>query len=381
MGSPQSAAELLSALLREKYQIIRGIGRGGMASVYLARHRITGGYVAVKVLADHLARDPQIVARFSQEAKTAATLAGHPNIVNIFDVGQGSGLHYLVMEYVAGEDVASLLKRQGHFSPSEAANVIGQVANALSWACSRSIVHRDLKPSNLILDRTGRVVVLDFGIAKAQDGPSRFTKTGERLGTLSYMSPEQIRAMTCDVRSDLYSLGVIFFELLAGMRPFHGESERAIEMAHLAQMPPDLHTVDGTIPTGHKRIVERLLAKDPTERYQTPADLLADLNQIGMAPRISIRPIIIEEVENIFLERTASPDTLLFFVQAGNRSRERPAGPLGMKDFYGLRLCLALFCLELRSCSWGSIQKRGQGLSAIIHDAQTGVTLLFGPIW
>jgi serine/threonine protein kinase len=166
-----------------------------------------------------LAQEERIVARFVQEARTAATLSGHPNIVPIFDIGEQNGLYFLIMQYVEGEDLSKHLKRRRKLTPKEAAKIVCQVADALVWASGKGVVHRDLKPSNLYLDQNDRVMVLDFGISKAADVPSPLTFATERLGTTYYMSPEQIRGENCDVRSDLYSLGVVFFELLSGRKP------------------------------------------------------------------------------------------------------------------------------------------------------------------
>src|SRR5262249_28411903 len=158
-----------------------------------ARHRMTGGMFAVKVLAEHLAEEPRIVERFLQEARTAAALSGHSNIVPIFDVGQDQGLHYILMQYVEGEDLASYLVRQGRLAPAPATQLLMQVTKALIWAHAKGVIHRDLKPSNIRIDRSGRALVMDFGIAKASDVPTALTGAGERVGTPHYMSPEQIR--------------------------------------------------------------------------------------------------------------------------------------------------------------------------------------------
>src|SRR5271155_3752652 len=230
----------LAVVLGDKYQIVRRIGGGGMAQVFLARHRGHGGVFAVKVLAEYLAQDARIVARFEQEARTAASLSGHPNIVPIFDIGQGDGLHYLIMQYISGEDMANYLRRNSKLTPADAANVVAQTAEALVWSESRRIVHRDLKPANMLLDTTGRIMILDFGISKIADLADGLTRPGESLGTPYYMSPEQIRGEACDVRSDLYSLGVVFFELLTGRRPFDDDSVTAIHMAHLLTPAPSL---------------------------------------------------------------------------------------------------------------------------------------------
>ena len=294
--------EPLSLAVGDKYDVICRVGGGGMADVFLARHRVTGGFFAIKVLADHLAGDDRIVARFVQEARTAATLSGHPNIISIFDIGDTRGLHYLIMQFVEGQDLSDYVKRKGPLFRADAGNVIAQVAEALSWAFSKGVVHRDLKPSNLHLDRNGRVIVLDFGIAKATDVPSALTAANERLGTPYYMPPEQIRGEECDVRSDLYSLGVVFFELLSGQRPFTGESYRAIEMAHITQPPPDLDTLVPGLPAEYKRVVNKLLEKDRQHRYQLPQELLHELTALGATTgpgllRPTVSPSIAEELE------------------------------------------------------------------------------------
>jgi eukaryotic-like serine/threonine-protein kinase len=269
--------ETLAKVVGYKYQILCRIGGGGMAQVYLARHRRSTGLFAIKVLAEHLCQDVHIVGRFEQEAKLAASLASHPNIVPIFDVGEGEGLHYLIMQFVTGEDLASFVRREGRLSPFAAANVIAQATEALSCAEAKHIVHRDLKLANMLLDENGRVKLLDFGISKIADVADGLTRPGETLGTPFYMSPEQIRGESCDIRSDLYSLGVVFFELLSGRRPFESESAMAIQMAHLNTPPPSLLTLDSELPVACDTVVQKLLAKRREDRYQNTAALLADL--------------------------------------------------------------------------------------------------------
>ena len=288
----QQQAEI-ETLIGSKYQVLCRIGGGGMAQVLLARHRLHGGLFAIKILSDHLAQDPSIVARFKQEATTAASLSGHPNIVTIFDIGEGNGLHYLVMQFVCGEDLASFIRREGKLPPPAAAGIIAQTAEALSWAESKRVVHRDLKPANIHLDTSGRIKILDFGISKITDIADGLTRPGESLGTPFYMSPEQIRGEGCDVRSDLYSLGVVFFELLSGRRPFESESATAIQIAHLSTPPPLLLDIDPTLPPMCEQIIQKLLRKDRKERYQTAQELLDDLyaNGASSGPTI-LRPVI-----------------------------------------------------------------------------------------
>ncbi len=296
----------IEAVLGDKYHVLCRVGGGGMAQVLLARHRLHGGLFAVKILADHLAQDPNIVARFKQEATTAASLSGHPNIVPIFDIGEGHGLHYLVMQFVCGEDLSSYIRREGKLSPSAAAGVIAQTAEALSWAESRRVVHRDLKPANIHLDTAGRIKILDFGISKITDVADGLTRPGEALGTPFYMSPEQIRGEGCDIRSDLYSLGVVFFELLTARRPFENESATAIQIAHLSTSPPSVLSYDATLPLMCDQIIQKLLRKDRTERYNSAQELLNDLHANGASSGpSSLRP----QVDASLAEKINEPPT------------------------------------------------------------------------
>lgn len=271
MTNHAQTQELLTKALGDKYEVIRWIGGGGMAQVFLAQHKGHGGLAAIKVLAETLAEDPKIVERFKQEARTAASLTGHPNIVTIFDVGEMDKLHYLVMQFVEGEDLSAKLRREGKLPPEEALGVVRQVASALEWAGTKGVVHRDLKPANIRIDKAGRALVLDFGIAKAADVAAGLTLAGETLGTPYYMSPEQIRGEKCDQRSDLYALGVILYELVTGERPFTGDNYFLIQQGHLQQPVPAVG--DAWLDA----VVGKLMAKRAEERYQAPAELLADL--------------------------------------------------------------------------------------------------------
>jgi len=280
MGQADQQRRLMDAV-GNKYQVLCHIGGGGMAQVYLARHRFHGGLFAIKVLAEHLADDPIIVSRFEHEAQMAASLSSHPNIVPIFDIGEGNGLHYLVMQFIAGEDMASFLRREGRLAVPAATNVISQVTEGLSCAEARHIVHRDLKPANMLLDETGRIKLLDFGIARIADASHDLTRPGETVGTPHYMSPEQVRGEPCDIRSDLYTLGLVFFELLTGHKPFESESGPAVQIAHLSKSPPSLLDYDRSLPQSFDHIVQKLLAKRPEDRYQNTGELLNVLTRYG----------------------------------------------------------------------------------------------------
>lgn len=315
----QQIAEL-QALLGSKYEVLCHIGRGGMAQVFLARHSGHGGAFAVKVLAEHLAQDPQVVARFEQEARTAASLSGHPNIVPIFDIGSGNGMHYLIMQFISGENLSSYLAEHVKLAPADALNVVAQTATGLVWSESKHIVHRDLKPANILLDKTGRIVILDFGLSKLADVATGLTRPGESLGTPYYMSPEQIRGEPCDLRSDLYSLGIILFELLSGRRPFDADSIIAIQMAHLAAPVSLLRDADPSLPEACEVFVQKLLQKRREDRYQSPQELLDELQKFGVTsgpgklrPKVNaaLEATLMEPVGTISASAAISPPTFV----------------------------------------------------------------------
>jgi eukaryotic-like serine/threonine-protein kinase len=296
----------LNRALGEKYEVIRRIGGGGMADVFLARHVTHGALFAVKVLAEHLAQNDRVVARFEEEAKLEARLSGHPNIVPVFDIGAADGLHYIVMPYIQGEDLASFVRRAGRVHPEDAANIVAQVAEALCWAEAKGVVHRDLKPANIRLDTSGRAIVVDFGIAKASYGSGELTLPGEGLGTPFYMSPEQFLGEACDARSDLYSLGVVFFELLTGERPFKGDSFASIQKAHLAPKAPLIRSYDPELPEPYEELVQKLLQKHPANRFQSAKHLLAALSHLGIS---SGRSALLPQVDEVLSQEATQKST------------------------------------------------------------------------
>ena len=298
----------LARVLAEKYQVICPIRTGGMAEVYLARNRFLGSFFAIKVLSDTLANEPSLVARFEHEGRMAASLSNHPNIVTIFDIGASNGLHFLIMQFVAGEDLGTYLKREGKLPLWSAANIIAQIAEALSCAESKGIVHRDVKPANILLDESGRAKLVDFGISKVRDSLDGLTRPGETFGTPAYMSPEQVNGQTCDMRSDLYSLGAVFFELLSGRPPFLEDSSTAVLIAHLNRTPPSLMELDPGIPEICDRIIQKLLAKDPHDRYQSALELQHDLLAYGASSGPGdLRPVVNAKLQKALDEANAVP--------------------------------------------------------------------------
>lgn len=262
----------LSAALRDRYRIDREIGTGGMAVVYLADDLKHGRRVALKVLRPQLADDLG-ADRFLREIRIAAGLS-HANIIPLFDSGEADGLLYFVMPFVEGETLRQRLRREGTLALDEVVRITAEVADALASAHKAGVVHRDIKPENILLE-DGHARVADFGVARAMDaaGGDRLTSTSVRIGTLSYMSPEQASAEPIDRRSDIYSLGCTAYEMLAGQPPFTGATEREVLAGHLALEPPPLRASRPEVPPGVEAAIERALEKKPADRFDTASDL------------------------------------------------------------------------------------------------------------
>jgi serine/threonine-protein kinase len=263
------------------YRILRRLGAGGMAQVYLAEQRSLSRPVALKILPPTLAGDGAYVERFQQEARAAAALV-HANIVQIYEVGRADGVHFIAQEYVRGKNLGEVIKRQTALEPRVVLDILRQVTAALCKACEAGIVHRDLKPENIMLSSSGEVKVADFGLARFESADAKtLTEVGVTMGTPLYMSPEQIEGRAVDSRSDIYSLGATCYHLLAGSPPHLGETALAIAVQHLNVAPRPLENVRDDVPSGLARIVHRMMAKKPENRYQGPSELLADLRRLA----------------------------------------------------------------------------------------------------
>ena len=261
-----------------RYRLERKLGGGGMADVWLAEDQELGRKVAIKMLHDRYANDTQFVERFRREATHAAGLS-HPNVVSIFDRGEAGGSYFIVMEYVEGRTLKELIVTRGPCPVPVAISYVRQVLAALRYAHRNGIVHRDIKPHNVLVDHEGRVKVADFGIARA--GSSQMTEAGSIIGTAQYLSPEQARGAPVDESSDLYSTGILLFELLTGKVPFTGETPVEIAMKHLSQVPPAPSSIRSEIPHDLDLVVLRALAKEPADRYRSAKEMDRDLELVG----------------------------------------------------------------------------------------------------
>lgn len=273
----QPNADLSGRVLGD-YRLLRRLGKGAMAEVYLAEQASLGRQVAFKVLKSELAHDTTYVRRFEMEARAAASLV-HGNIVQVYEVGHVDGIHFIVQEYVSGQNLSQLLARAGSLDVATAVGIMRQVAAALAKSAEQGIVHRDIKPENLMLSSAGEVKVADFGLARiTQDSDQlNLTQVGVTMGSPLYMSPEQVEGKPLEPRSDIYSFGVTCYQMLAGRPPFTGDTALSVAVQHLKNTPDPLENVRPDLPPGLCRIVQKMLSKDPHSRYANGTEVLRDL--------------------------------------------------------------------------------------------------------
>jgi serine/threonine-protein kinase len=300
-----------------RYRLERKLGGGGMADVWLAEDQELGRKVAIKMLHDRYANDTQFVERFRREATHAAGLS-HPNVVSIFDRGEAGGSYFIVMEYVEGRTLKELIVTRGPCPVPVAISYVRQVLAALRYAHRNGIVHRDIKPHNVLVDHEGRVKVADFGIARA--GSSQMTEAGSIIGTAQYLSPEQARGAPVDESSDLYSTGILLFELLTGKVPFTGETPVEIAMKHLSQVPPAPSSVRSEIPHDLDLVVLRALAKEPADRYRSAKEMDRDLELVGRGDAVGPET---EEAATMVLRGESTAETSVQPRPAGYGGDER----------------------------------------------------------
>ena len=292
-------------ILAGRYDLGESIGRGGMAKVFKATDTRLDRVVAIKVLAPELAGDQAFVGRFQREALAAARL-NHPNIVSVYDSGSVGDVHFLVMEYVQGRTLAEVLSQDGRLLPERAMEIAESVASALAAAAAAGIVHRDIKPGNIMITPRGDVRVMDFGIAR-MDSQQTVAQTQAVMGTASYLSPEQAQGGPVDARSDIYSLGVVLYEMLTGRTPFQGDTAVAVAMQHVQDQPVPPSQVATGIPAALDSIVLRALAKNPANRYPTADEFRRDLESARLGQHIAA-PAVLPPSETQVLPTAGAPE-------------------------------------------------------------------------
>ena len=297
--------------VNDRYEILKTIGEGGMANVYLAHDIILDRDVAIKVLRGDLATDEKFVRRFQREALSASSLS-HPNIVEIYDVGEDDGDYYIVMEYVPGRNLKQLLKRRGNLTVSEVVDIMLQITSAMGVAHDALIIHRDLKPQNILIMDDGGVKITDFGIAMALNA-TQLTQTNSAMGSVHYFPPEQASGKGATLKSDVYSLGIMMYELLTGSLPFKGDNAVEIALKHLKEPIPSVREENPNIPQSVENVIIRATAKNPKNRYNNANEMHDDLMTVLNKERLNEERIKLKYPEGIsddavYIDKTANLD-------------------------------------------------------------------------
>jgi serine/threonine protein kinase len=293
-------ADLIGKTLGQ-YQIIELAGQGGMATVYKAHQPSLNRYVALKVLPEYLAHDEEFVRRFKQEAMAAAALR-HPNILVIYDVGEADNLHYIAAEFLEGKTLDQIIRQGGALPLPRIVSIVNQLASALDVAHQHDMIHRDIKPSNVFLGPRDHVTLMDFGIVKAMSA-TRLTRTGMLVGTPEYMSPEQAEGQSLDWRSDLYSLGVVVYEMLTGQVPFAAPTPNAVLYAHVNKPPTPPSQLNTAIPGPVETVVLRALVKRPQDRFQSAAEFAAALEQAARQAQSDLTAVLYQGARTLVVQR------------------------------------------------------------------------------
>ncbi|MGA2037360.1 MAG: Stk1 family PASTA domain-containing Ser/Thr kinase, partial [Acidimicrobiales bacterium] len=339
MVEPAETPRVLSG----RYELSHLVARGGMAEVYRARDRMLDRPVALKILFPELSVDRSFVERFRREAQAAANLS-HPSIVPVFDWGEDGGTYFIVMEFVDGRSLSSILRGAGPLHPDRAAEIASDVAGALAYAHRHGVIHRDVKPGNVLITDEGVVKVTDFGIARALNTEESLTQTGAVMGTATYFSPEQAEGMGVDARSDIYSLGVVLFEMVTGRPPFLGETPVAVASKHVREQPPTPREINPAVPPDLEAIILKCMAKSPEHRYPTGDDLSVDLLRFreGRSVAAAAPPVTLGATQAMGAAgRTAA------LPQVGAQPPEEPERPPSRTGVYATVLVLLLAALAV----------------------------------
>ena len=280
-------------VIADRYEVVSHIGQGGMADVFLAVDTILNRQVAIKILRADLSTDAVSILRFEREAQAAAALA-HPNIVEIYDVGDYKGHHYIVMEYVTGKTLKQVIRSRGPLVNEEAVDIMKQLCSAISEAHSRGIIHRDIKPQNVIVKADGSIKILDFGIATAK-GSMQLTQANNVMGSVHYLAPELAKGEAASPQSDIYALGIVLYEMLAGDVPFKADQAVQIALKHMREPMPDVRLINASVPQSIANVITRATAKDPNNRYGSCREMLQDISTCLRPERLNERKLVLHE--------------------------------------------------------------------------------------
>ncbi len=286
-----------SKLLLGRYEIIEKIGEGGMSVVYKAKDRLLNRYVAIKILRPEFIKDEQFVENFRKESQAAAGLS-HPNIVNVYDVGKEGNIHFIVMELIDGKSLSEVIEERGRLDYKEAISIAKQVASALSLAHKNQIIHRDVKPHNILITSSGTVKLADFGIARAVSKEILAEGDEKIMGSVHYFSPEQARGVYVDERSDIYSLGIVLYEMLTGRVPFDGDNPISIALMHINENVPSVSASVKGIPPQLEKVIEKATDKYQTNRYKCAEEMIEDLDNIDFITKVMGSSIFAEQIES-----------------------------------------------------------------------------------
>jgi serine/threonine protein kinase len=309
-------------LLGGRYLVESELGRGGMATVFKGTDTVLGRPVAVKVLSPQYAGDANFVTRFRREAQSAARL-NHPNLVSVYDTGTDEGIHFIVMEFVDAKTLADYLAGGGRIMPERAIEIAEAVCDALSMAHAHGIIHRDIKPANIMITQKGDVKVTDFGIARVISGADTLAQTAAVLGTASYLSPEQAQSQSVDQRSDIYSLGVVLYEMVTGRPPFSGDSPVMVASKHVLEQPTPPSKLNSDVSPALEAVIMKALSKNPDNRYSDADEMRADLERARLGQAVQATPLLPESARTQRIAPTGPPTAVLPPVEPGDGERRR----------------------------------------------------------
>jgi beta-lactam-binding protein with PASTA domain/predicted Ser/Thr protein kinase len=317
---------VIGRVFDNRYEVIRKVGSGGMADVYLAKDRVLGRQVALKVLSAQYSNDHEFVERFRREASAAASL-NHPNIAQVYDKGQADGTYYIAMEFLEGRSLKDIIVKYAPLSPDLIVSVSRQIVEALRYVHRRDIIHRDIKPQNIIIDNEGRVKVTDFGIARS-GGVTSLTEVGTSIGTAHYLSPEQAQGLAVEAASDLYSTGVVMYEMATGRLPFDAENSLGIAMQHVNDIPLPPREIVPSIPENLETVILRALAKQPTDRYLTAQAMLDDIWRVQEGKPVDPYSTRVDQGTRAYGAAAAAAGAGEWTTQSRGRAGQPPRGPI-----------------------------------------------------